>query len=73
MKQRFSLPIANRGNIQPYIAQDKSNSSYHLYGEELHLRSCEKFRKFTVQLRLDYVYQNNICCNCISSAHTKIK
>lgn len=35
------------------------------------LRSCQEFRKLSIQQRVDFVVKNNICLNCLSSGHMK--
>lgn len=34
---------------------------------------CHKFKKFTVQERVDFVFQNKMCNNCLSPGHIKSK
>ncbi|XP_073821478.1 uncharacterized protein [Musca autumnalis] len=35
------------------------------------IRSCQEFRKLSVQERVDFVVKNNICFNCLSAGHMK--
>ncbi|XP_065356502.1 uncharacterized protein LOC135950906 [Calliphora vicina] len=72
-KERFSLPTFSHSKIQSYSSQEKLNQSCKLCNGDHHLRSCGKFRKYTVQQRIDFVFQNKICNNCLASGHTKSK
>ncbi|XP_037816679.1 uncharacterized protein LOC119607034, partial [Lucilia sericata] len=72
-KQRFSLPTISNPKIQSYSSQEKLEYTCKLCNGDHNLRVCGKFRKYTVQQRIDYVFQNKICNNCLSSGHTKSK
>lgn len=52
-------------------AQEKLNSNCILCESIHNLRFCPKFRRLTTRARMDLVFKNKICNNCLSSSHTK--
>ncbi|XP_075157748.1 uncharacterized protein LOC142231014 [Haematobia irritans] len=59
------------GKIQTYHSQEKLASTCILCETNHTLRVCPKFRQLTAQQRVDVVYKNKICSNCLSSSHLK--
>ncbi|XP_065362021.1 uncharacterized protein LOC135955595 [Calliphora vicina] len=70
-KDNFSLNKSKSPNIQAYTSHENLNVSCMLCNEDHNLRTCRKFRKFSIQQRIDFVYKNNICNNCLGSSHLK--
>ncbi|XP_059217646.1 uncharacterized protein LOC131994782 [Stomoxys calcitrans] len=71
-KQGNTPPTKSPEKIQTYHSQDKLDQSPCPLCDSKHsIRSCQKFREFTAQQRVDFVYANKICGNCLSSAHLK--
>ena len=66
-----NVPQKTQLNIHTYVSQENLNSSCKLCNEEHSLRECPKFRSFSVQQRIDFVFQNKICNNCLATSHTK--
>ncbi|XP_046801098.1 uncharacterized protein LOC111682254 isoform X1 [Lucilia cuprina] len=72
-KERLSLPDFSQSTIQSYSSQEKLNTSCKLCNEVHNLRTCKKFKRFTIQQRIDFVSANKICTNCLSPNHLKAK
>lgn len=70
-KERHSLPVATVYKTQTYTSQDKLNISCSLCESNHSIRLCPEFRKFSSQERIDFVYKNKICNNCLSPTHAK--
>ncbi|XP_065365526.1 uncharacterized protein LOC135958552 [Calliphora vicina] len=70
-KDCFTLSDTPKSDIQTYISQENLNLSCKLCKENHSLRICPKFRAFTVQQRVDYVFKNKFCNNCLASSHLK--
>lgn len=70
-KNSYSLSNTSRSNIYTYTSQENLNPSCKLCNEDHYLRTCPKFKLFTVQQRVDFVYKNKVCNNCLSPSHTK--
>ncbi|XP_075170131.1 uncharacterized protein LOC142242439, partial [Haematobia irritans] len=72
-----SLPIrnapTNTNSIQSYTSQEKLDSSCQLCNKRHNIRVCPEFRKFSPQERIDFVFKNKMCNNCLSDSHTKSK
>ncbi|XP_075150837.1 uncharacterized protein LOC142224944 [Haematobia irritans] len=66
-------PISSQGSgkIQTYLSQERLTATCLLCETNHSLRTCPKFRKLTAQQRVDFVYKNKICSNCLSSSHLK--
>ena len=76
MKHRMSLPNAITNTptqIQSFASQEKPNAPCKLCSGDHNLRICPKFRRFTIQERIDYILVNKICNNCLSLNHIKAK
>ncbi|XP_046811695.1 uncharacterized protein LOC124421028 [Lucilia cuprina] len=72
-KSCFTLTNAHETKIQTYTSQENLYEPECKLCNEIHsLRTCPKFRTFTVQQRVDYVFKNKICNNCLSSSHFKL-
>lgn len=74
MKHRMSLPNVPTDSptqIHSFASQEKSNVPCKLCSADHNLRKCPKFRRFTIQERIDYVLGNKICNNCLSPSHIK--
>ncbi|KAI8116218.1 hypothetical protein CVS40_11659 [Lucilia cuprina] len=72
-KNCFTLTNAPETKIQTYTSQENLYKPECKLCNEIHsLKTCPKFRNFTVQQRMDYVFKNKICNNCLSSSHFKI-
>ncbi|XP_037827650.1 uncharacterized protein LOC119615720 [Lucilia sericata] len=67
-----SLSLTKSSNIQTYVLQENANSSCKLCNEEHTLRICPKFRSFSVQERIDFVFKNKYCNNCLGHSHIKV-
>lgn len=76
-KDRYSLPTVNasqsQNKIQTYSSQEKLNGSCPLCKRNHSIRICQEFRRFSVQERIDFVYKNKLCNNCLSESHLKQK
>ncbi|XP_059221109.1 uncharacterized protein LOC131995877 [Stomoxys calcitrans] len=64
-------PNNSSAKIQTYHSQEKLNSSCPVCVSKHSIRTCPDFRKFTAQQRIDFVYKNKICNNCLASNHLK--
>ncbi|XP_059223173.1 uncharacterized protein LOC131996978 [Stomoxys calcitrans] len=76
-KDRHSLPSVSYSKsnekIQMYTSQEKLTTSCTLCKENHSIRTRPDFRKFKPQERIDFVFKNKICNNCLSEAHMKQK
>lgn len=72
-KDSFKLSNSIEPKIQTYASQENLNSPCKLCNDNHSLRNCSKFRTFTVQQRVDFIYKNKYCNNCLSSNHLKPK
>ena len=54
-----------------YSSQEHLHLTCKARGEEYNLRVWPKFRAFTVQQIVDFVYKNKFYNNCLGSSHTK--
>ncbi|XP_065356169.1 uncharacterized protein LOC135950561 [Calliphora vicina] len=71
-KNSFTLTNAPQTKIQTYTSQENLYNPECKLCNEIHsLRTCPKFRTFTVQQRVDYVFKNKFCNNCLGSSHFK--
>ncbi|XP_059220655.1 uncharacterized protein LOC131995716 [Stomoxys calcitrans] len=75
-KERQSLPEHSTSRssikIQTYASQESLTPC--LLCEECHsIRICPEFRKFSIQERIDFIFRNKYCNNCLSIGHTKNK
>ncbi|XP_065365565.1 uncharacterized protein LOC135958596 [Calliphora vicina] len=71
-KDCFSITNGSQNNIQTYTSQEHLSEILCKLCDENHsLRTCPKFRTFTVQQRVDYVFKNKFCNNCLASSHLK--
>ncbi|XP_075163165.1 uncharacterized protein LOC142235792 [Haematobia irritans] len=69
--QRNPISSQGSGKIQTYHSQEKLTATCLLCETNHSLRTCPKFRQLTAQQRVDFVYKNKICSNCLSSSHLK--
>ncbi|XP_075163068.1 uncharacterized protein LOC142235694 [Haematobia irritans] len=72
-KDGYIHPKSNVSRTQVYHSQEKLNSTCPLCGENHSLRICPKFRNFGEQERVDFVFKNKLCNNCLSPFHKKQK
>ncbi|XP_059217643.1 uncharacterized protein LOC131994781 [Stomoxys calcitrans] len=76
-KERHSFPEWKSSHepkeIQTYASQEKLNSFCLLCKKDHSIRICPKFREFSAQERIDFVFKNKICNNCLSNNHMKNK
>lgn len=58
--------------IQSYTSQENlTRFLCKLCNDEHNIRVCPKFKKFSTQQRIDFVYKNSFCANCLSASHIK--
>lgn len=67
----YTSNMTTKNKIQTYHSQDKLNSKCTLCDADHSIRICPEFRKFTPQQRIDFVFKNKYCNNCLASNHTK--
>ncbi|XP_065368746.1 uncharacterized protein LOC135961178 [Calliphora vicina] len=70
-KDSFTLSNTKKHNIQTYTSQENINTNCKLCNNVHYLRNCPNFRTFSTQQRIDYVFKNKICNNCLSPSHIK--
>ncbi|XP_075158129.1 uncharacterized protein LOC142231406 [Haematobia irritans] len=69
--QRNPISSQGSGKIQTYLSQERLTATCLLCETNHSLRMCPKFRQLTAQQRVDFVYKNKICSNCLSNSHLK--
>ncbi|XP_065368962.1 uncharacterized protein LOC135961390 [Calliphora vicina] len=57
--------------IQMYASQEKINLKCKICEKDHNLRVCPQFRKLSIQERVDFIFKNQFCNNCLSPSHTK--
>ncbi|XP_059223264.1 uncharacterized protein LOC131997032 [Stomoxys calcitrans] len=72
-KDGYNQPSPPVNRTQAYHSQEKLDLSCPLCEENHSLRICSKFRGFTEQERIDFVFRNKFCNNCLSTFHRKQK
>ncbi|XP_075150812.1 uncharacterized protein LOC142224919 [Haematobia irritans] len=75
-KESHNTPFRNASSsnkIQSYTSQEKLDSSCQMCDKRHHVRICPEFRKLSPQERIDFIFKNKMCNNCLSDAHTKAK
>ncbi|XP_075157629.1 uncharacterized protein LOC142230895 [Haematobia irritans] len=76
-REGHSLTIRNSpttsNRIQSYSSQEKLDASCQVCTKRHNIRVCPDFRKFSPQERIDFVYKNKMCNNCLSDSHQKAK
>ncbi|XP_065359110.1 uncharacterized protein LOC135953245 [Calliphora vicina] len=70
-KSSFPSHYDAQSRIQTYASQEKLNINCKMCNEEHGLRICPQFRKLSVQERVDFVFKNQCCNNCLSVSHIK--
>ncbi|XP_037811673.1 uncharacterized protein LOC119603636 [Lucilia sericata] len=69
-----SFTLSNKkSHIQTYTSQENIYTNCKLCNNEHYLRNCPKFKTFSTQQRIDFVFKNKICNNCLSPSHIKTK
>ncbi|XP_075163178.1 uncharacterized protein LOC142235804 [Haematobia irritans] len=64
----------NPSKVQTYTSQERLSSySCQLCNSDHNIRVCPDFRNFSVQERIDFVFKQKLCNNCLSAAHSKSK
>lgn len=66
-----SSPHFNK--IQTFASQEKLDEFCPVCKDRHNIRICPEFRRFTTQERIDFVFKNKICNNCLSQNHIKTK
>ncbi|XP_075163141.1 uncharacterized protein LOC142235769 [Haematobia irritans] len=70
-KDRYSTPIESyKSKTQTFLSQDNL-ALCTLCNNDHSLRICPEFKKLSTQERIDYVFRNKICNNCLSTGHVK--
>ncbi|XP_075159812.1 uncharacterized protein LOC142232963 [Haematobia irritans] len=68
---KYSSQSASK--VQTYTSQEKLNQKCPVCFSNHSIRICTEFLKFSPQERIDFVFKNKLCNNCLSSAHIKPK
>ncbi|XP_075163388.1 uncharacterized protein LOC142236023 [Haematobia irritans] len=76
-KERHSLPsvISSRphSKIQTYTSQEKLTQKCYMCKNNHSIRICPDFQKISPQERINFVFRNKLCNNCLSESHVKAK
>ncbi|XP_075162853.1 uncharacterized protein LOC142235486 [Haematobia irritans] len=72
-KEGYNHTDQRVNRTQAYHSQEKLDSSCPLCEGNHSLRICQNFRNFSEQERIDFVFKNKLCNNCLSPFHKKQK
>ncbi|XP_037826401.1 uncharacterized protein LOC119614330, partial [Lucilia sericata] len=70
-KSAFLNQNETHSQVQMYSSQEKLNYKCKMCDEDHSLRTCSQFRKLSIQERVDFIFKNKFCNNCLSQSHTK--
>lgn len=57
--------------VHSYITEDKSDKDCRFCSASHSIRACPGFKQLSVSDRINFVFENKICNNCLSSSHMK--